>query len=426
MKTTRRQFIESTTAAFAIPTIIPRCVLAQGKTVGANDKIIVGFVGAGGRAKALMTHLPMNRVKMVALADCWLAKTRDCVRTMLEQGLIEKESDLNQYHSDLEMYDKEKLDASFVITQDFCRTLAGINAVQAGLDVYAEKALTTYIAEGRTLVQWVRKTNRVFQVGSQQRSMRLNRFGCDLIRSGKLGQVKLVQGINYPGPQPIPDDLQPEECPSDFNWDAWQGPTRNRPFSMTLASWLPWWDYSGWELTNWGAHGIDMIQCALKKDDTGPVELWPLDPNEPDVRVRKVAAKYADGLEVRFDLDQGPWGGGVFRCENGNLEINRNHLKSNPPSLIADTPEPDPPEGPDNIAGPHMNNFFDCMISRRQPRADVEYGHRTASLCHLIGICREVNRKITWDPVKEEIIDDAEANAKVRRPRRKGYELPIA
>lgn len=423
----RRRFLagsSSLATAMALPTFIPRTALAQGKNVGANDRIIVGFVGTGNRARQLMTHIPPERARIVAIADLWRKKMDDCRRQKKEEGLIQNESDWKTYPNDTALFENEKLDAAFVITTDHCRTLAAIHAVQAGLDVYAEKALTTYIAEGRRLVEWVRKTKRVFQVGSQQRSMRLNRYGCEQVRNGQLGQLKFVQGINYPGPLPIPDDLAEENIPEGLDWDAWQGPTAFRKFNGQLLGWMKWRDYAAGEMTNWGSHGIDQIQWALGADDTGPVELWPLEPEHQDVRTRKIAARWAGGAEVRFDFDKGPWGGAIFRCEKGNLEINRNKLTANPAELIADAPEPDPPEGPTWIARPHIENFFDCMVSREHPNADVEIGHRSVSVCHLIGICREVNRKITWDPVNEQIVGDEEANAKVDRPRREKYALP--
>lgn len=420
----RRTFAQTAAVGLAVPVLIPRSVLAQGKNAGANDRIIVGFVGTGGRARQLMGHIPPERAKIVAVSDLWKQKMVDCREQKKKEGLLKDDSDWKLYDSDLEMYDKEKLDCAFVVTQDHCRTLAGIRALQAGLDVYAEKALTTYIAEGRVLVNWVRKTKRIFQVGSQQRSMKLNRFGCELVRTGKLGKLKFAQGINYPGPESIPSDLPEEPVPEGLNWDAWQGPTRFRPFNRQLLGWMRWRDYAAGEMTNWGAHGIDQIQWALGADGTGPVELEPLTPEEPNAARRKIVARYADGAEVRFDLDNGPWGGGIFRCEKGNLEVNRNLLKANPESLIADAPEADPPEGPTWIARPHIENFFDCIVSRALPNADAEIGHRSITVCHLIGICREVNRKIVWDPVKEQIVGDDEANAKVNRPRRKGYELP--
>ena len=434
---TRRDFLKTTAALTAVgvasPMLIPRSALAQGKTVGANDRIIIGFVGTGGRAQQLMSHIPQERAKIVAVSDLWRGKMEGAVKNKKNEQnpdfQIKNVDEWKLYNSDLEMYDKEKLDCAFVITQDFTRTFAGIRAMLAGLDVYAEKALTTYIAEGRELVKCARKHNKIFQVGSQQRSMRLNDYGCKLIRERKLGNIRLVQACNYPGGRWIPKDMEKQDCPADLNWDAWQGPTEYREFNGALLGWMQWREYANGEVTNWGAHGIDQIQWAIGASDTGPVELWPLEGQE-DVETpkKKIGMKYANGVEVRVELDSGPYGGAVFRCQGGNLEINRNNLKWNIreelQSLKDDAPDADPDEGPTWIARPHIENFFDCMVSREKPNADVEIGHRSISVCHLIGLTRDLNRRLKWDPDKEQFVGDAEANKLVDRPRRKGYELP--
>jgi len=423
-KLSRRNFLGATLAVgVAAPFIIPRSALAQaGRRVGANDRINVGFVGTGGRAQQLMTHIPKERAQIVAVSDFWRRKMVDAVNNKKNEGGFDNIEQWKLYDSDLAMYDKEKLDCSFVITQDFTRTLAGCRAVVAGLDVYSEKALTTYIAEGRALVNCVRKHKRIFQVGSQQRSMGLNRFGCALVREGKLGALRVVLAVNYPDAQRIPKNMPKQDIPEGLNWDAWQGPAEYREFNHDLLGWMRWQEYNGGEMTNWGAHGVDQIQWAMGADTSGPVELYPLPQGEG--KGGKVGAKYANGVEVRFELDEGPWGGAIFRGENGNLEINRNILRANPQTLLADAPEPDPPEGPTWIARPHIENFFDCMVSRELPAADVEIGHRSVSFCHLVNLCRRVNRKLQWDPVKEQFVGDDEANKLVDRPRRKGYELP--
>ena len=419
----RRGFLKTSTAlaatGIAVPTLIPRSALAQNGSVGANDRIIVGFVGTGGRAQQLMTHIPQERARIVAVSDLWRGKMEGAVKNKKDQGEIANVDQWKLYNSDQEMYDNEKLDCAFVITQDFCRTLCAMRAVMQGLDVYAEKALTTYISEGRELVNCVRKHNKIFQVGSQQRSMRLNEYGCRMIRERKLGKINVVQGINYPAGRHIPADLGKENCPPDLNWDAWQGPTGPRDYHGALLGWMQWKEYANGEITNWGAHGIDQIQWAVGGDGTGPTELWPLDEEG-----KKIAFKYDSGVTVRMELDNGPYGGAIFRCERGNLEINRNNLKANPESILKDAPEADPPEGPTWIARPHIENFFDCMKSREMPNADIEIGHRSISVCHLIGITQDLNRRLTWEPGKEQFVGDDEANKMVSRPRRKGYELP--
>ncbi|MBR5626581.1 MAG: Gfo/Idh/MocA family oxidoreductase [Thermoguttaceae bacterium] len=426
MKQCRRTFLKQTTALTAsliIPTLIPRGVLAQDGKPGANDRIIIGFVGTGGRARGLMNHIPKERGKIVAVSDFWRQKMIDCVNEKKANGLIEEGENWNMYNSDIEMFEHEKLDCAFVITQDHCRTIAAARAIQNGLDVYAEKALTTYIREGRQLVNIVRNSKQILQVGSQQRSMRLNEFGCRLIREGRLGKVRVVQACNYPFCEPIPKEYEEQPIPEGFNWDAWQGPTEYHKFNSMLLGWMMWREYAGGEMTNWGAHGVDQIQWALGADNTGPVAILP----HPDGN-GKIIMKYANGVEVRFeiDMDKGPCGGAIFRCEKGNLEINRNNLKANPESLIADAPEPDPPEGPTWIARQHIENFFDCMATRERPHADVEIGHRSITVCHLANITRILNRPLRWDPAKEQFINDDEANSYIDRPRRKGYELPEA
>lgn len=427
MKSNRRTFLKQTTGtllgAYALPTLISRSALAAPGQAGPNDRIIVGFVGTGNRARQLMEHIPQERAKIVAVADFWRQKMIDCVNEKKASGLIKDGESWNMYDSDVELFEHEKLDAVFVATQDHCRTLPAARAILAGLDVYAEKPLTAYIAEGRQLVNIVRKSKQILQVGSQQRSMRLNEYGCRLVREGKLGKIKLVQACNYPICDCIPAEYEEQPIPEGFNWDAWQGPTEYRKYNSMLLGWMGWREYSGGEMTNWGAHGVDQIQWALGASESGPVATSPMPGGNG-----AVAIKYADGTEVHFDLefDKAPKGGAIFRCEKGSLEINRNNLKANPQSLIDDAPEADPPEGPTWIARPHIENFFDCMASRNRPNADVEIGHRSVSVCHLVNITRILNRPLRWDPAKELFIGDDEANTYVDRPRRKGYELPEA
>ena len=157
--------------------------------------------------------------------------------------------------------------------------------------------------------------------------------------------------------------------------------------------------------------------------ETGPVEIWPVTPGPNG----KVSMRYADGVEVRMELDHGPQGGAIFVGEHGKLEINRNKFTSNPHDLIKNPPtaaKADAWEGPGWIARPHLQNWLDCIKSLQKPNADVEIGHRSISVCHLLNIARELGRKLHWDPKQEQFVDDAEANTHLSRPRRKGFELP--
>ena len=320
------------------------------------------------------------------------------------------------------MFDKEKLDAVIVGKPDHGRVLPCIRACQAGLDIYAEKPLTLTIAEGRVLVNAVRKYKRVFQVGSQQRTMEMNRFACDFVRTGGIGKLKYVQAICYPGPRRY-QGLPEQPMLKGNDWDAWQGQAPARPFNRELQfAWMQWRSYSGGEMTNWGAHGCDQVQWALGMSETGPVEVWPV----TEGRSGKVSMRYANGVEVRYELDKGPWGGAVFVGEDCTIVIDRDDFKTDPPDFVKDPPDPAVAkvnEGPDWNASFHLQNWLDCIKTRQRPNADVEIGHRSISICHLANMAREIGRKLRWDPKKETFPDDDEANAYLDRPKRKGYEL---
>ena len=217
----RRQFIARTTAVaagFAAPIIIPSSVLATPNRPGANERVIIGFIGTGGRARQLMDFVPAGG-QIVAICDCYVQR--------MTETLQQKKQEWRTYQDHRQLLDKEKLDAVVVATPDHGRVIPCIHACQAGLDVYAEKPLTLTISEGRTLVQAARKYQRVFQVGSQQRTMEMNRFACELVRSGGIGKLKVVSAVNYPGPR-IYEGLPEQPIPEGDDWDQWCGQTALR------------------------------------------------------------------------------------------------------------------------------------------------------------------------------------------------------
>ncbi len=414
---TRREFLKRSAAASTVisaPLFIPASVLGRENQPGANEQVILGVIGLGGRCNQLIDQVPAG-AKIVAASDCYLKRASDSAQR--------RKANWKLYQDYRKMFDAEKLDAVIIATPDHARTLPCIRAVQHGLDVYAEKPLTAYIREGRILVDAVRKHQRVFQVGSQQRTMEVNRFACEFIRDGKLGKVEHVSGVNYGGPRKY-TKLPEEPVPPTDDWNTWCGPTEVRPFNHELQfGWMQWRAYSGGQMTNWGAHGVDQIQWALGKDGTGPTELW------PDGKDGIVAMTYADGTPVRFDRPEskGPMGGAVFTGSLCKMEINRNKFTTNPKDFAKNAPSPavaEKWEGDGWIARPHIQNWLDCIKTRKRPNADVEIGHRSISVCHLVNITRELNRKLKWDPAAEKFVDDDEANKLVDRPRRAGFELP--
>ena len=415
-QSTRREFLKTTVAAatIAAPWVVTPGLLAAPNRPGPNDRIGIGFVGSGHRARLLMSQIP-EEGRIVALCDVW--------RRRCEEALKEKKADWAIEKDHRALLDRKDIDAVIVPTTDHARTHLCIRACEAGKDVYAEKPLTLTIREGRALVVAARKHGRIFQVGSQQRSMEMNRFACEFVRNGGLGRLQSVLGCNYTGPGTC-DDAGEEPVPADLDWDAWCGATPLKPYhSRRHLGWMGCRDYSGGEMTNWGAHGIDQIQWALGADDAGPVEISP----EGQGMNAPVHLRYENGVIVKLELAQGPMGGAIFIGKRGKIEIDRNRFKADPVELVKDPPPAQKAEiweGPGWQAKYHIGNWLECIKSRKTPVADVEIGHRSISVCHLANIARRVGRKLSWDPVKEVCAGDDEANALLERPRRKGYELP--
>jgi predicted dehydrogenase len=419
----RRQLLKLGAAgaagAIVAPTIIPAGALAAPGRPGANERIRVGTISCGGRVSLLVDQLP-EAAQIVGICDCNLPRA--------EAFKAARKKDWPVYQHYQKLLDRKDIDAVIIGTQEFQRVLLCVHACQAGKDVYAEKPLTLCTHEGRVLVGAARKYKTVFQVGTQQRSMAMNRIACELIRTGGLGKVIEVQAPQYPGAGPSTLDVgAAEPVPAGLDWDLW----------LNQAAWRPYngrWggggrDFGGGEMTNWGAHGIDQIQWALGMDGTGPVEMWPLSPGENGA----VEMRYANGIPIRFNLEHGPYGGAVFVCEKGKLEINRNKFASNPKDIAVELLKKvdeakEEKKWSDQTAlwqaRWHLQNWLDCIRTRQRPAADVEIGHRSVSVCHMANITRYVGRRLKWDPAKEQFIGDDEANRWVNRPRRKGYELP--
>jgi predicted dehydrogenase len=441
----RREFLRTAPAA---PFILRSGALAQTGRPGPNDRLQVGFVGVGQRARWLMQYFgaEVPEAEIIAVSDCYLPR---CSGTDPRFPPTVSPMPANsvrwaRYQHYQEMFEKEKLDAVWIETTTHARVLAAMHAMQAGLDVYAEKPISLTISEGRSLVSAARKLNRIFQAGSQQRSIPINRYASELVRSGKIGKVQAAVVCNYlPSLTWTPQPGQP--VPEGMDWDRWCNQTELRPYHPLLQMrWHKWWDYDdggeSWGVSGWGSHGIDQMQAALGMDHTGPVEIWTEDKRvddapdfpmraEPDANLslnrKPVIMRYASGTLLKLEepgksgLDQL---GGTLIGENGTIRILRGDYTADPPELRKGAPGITPlGHGEDTF---HLKNFIECVRSRKKPNADAETAHRATSLCHLVSICRKLDRKLRWDPEAEKFVGDPEANLMLSRPRRKGYELP--
>jgi predicted dehydrogenase len=452
MSLSRRTFLGSLSAGLT--------ALSSARAQPHGETIRVGVIGTGVRGKYLIGNLP-DSVRVSALCDSMNQRMAETLQPRGEfKAILARfaEADARRcatYQDYRRLFDREKLDAVIIATPDHHHVLPALLALRSGMHVYLEKPLTVSIREGRILADAVRKSGRVLQVGSQQRTMEINRFACDFIRRGGLGRITRVDLPNYPGPLPMPD-LEEEKVPSGLDWNMFCGPTELRPhhrrlwvkdeFRVGELLWRGWdyyRDYSGHLMTNWGAHSIDMVQLALGRDDTGPVEVRISEPasleaawkpwanktpapakDESDRRFWPVTMRYRDGVELRFV--HGP-DFIVFHGEKGRLRMRRNFFDTDPPDLVKDAPDAKVAEawrGAGHVARPHLENWLDCIHHRREVHAPVEAGHRTATICHLANLARHLGRPLHWDPAAEQFVKDAQADHLLDRPQRLGFGLP--
>lgn len=414
----RRRLLQTAMGVVAFPYI------ARPAVRGANDRLQIGFIGVGGRAKWLMKNELFVGADITAVADCWQQRLDEAVTLRPEGSKWAKFDDYRQ------MLDSTKLDAVFVETPTHSRALICIQAMQAGLDVYAEKPVSLTIEEGQVLVRAARRYKRIVQAGTQQRSMPINMYASKLVRDGKIGKVKEVIVCNFLAPR-VWQELPGETMPAGLNWEQWVNQTEMRPYHSKMhRGWMPWRDYDGggqsWGVSGWGTHSLDQVQTALGTDLTGPVEII-LEPKKPGTAMPDVPVtlRYANGTLVKLEqekINDHQQLGGIFAGNGGKLQIIRGDFLPEDPALKKDAP-PMLPEGPGENAA-HIADFFECVRSRRRPNADVEIAHRSTSVCQLINIARELNRSLKWDPKAERFPNDAEANVLRARTRRKGFELP--
>ncbi|MCL5097797.1 MAG: Gfo/Idh/MocA family oxidoreductase [Candidatus Omnitrophica bacterium] len=428
----RRSFLRKSAclsaAAIAAPLVLPSGVLAANGQPGANDRIGVGFIGIGRQASGLLQMLlGRKEAKFLAVADVNLNRAQAAA----------KAHGATAYQNYRELLKRKDVDAIVTATPEHWRGLIVLESCQAGKDLYVEKPMTLTIREGRLMVRAVRKYKRVFQTGSQQRCMLPNYIGCEMVRTGKLGPIQRIIARNYPSPWK--HKLPPQPVPEGLDWERWCGPAPVVPYNEDLylpranPGWLSFRPYSGGEMTGWGAHGFDQVQWALGMDDSGPIEVWtegpPFDPpiytaSEPKTRGDNICQHptvfFRYPGDIVMELGAGPEGGAIFIGEKGRLTIDRAICKSDPPELAEEAMEHRPAKFTEN----HLKNWLDCIKSREKPVADVEIGHRSATVCHLGNIARWTGRRLRWDPVQERFPDDAAANDYLDRERRKPYTLP--
>ena len=337
-----------------------------------------------------------------------------------------------------ELLARKDVDVVMIGTPDHWHAKMVIDACRAGKDVYVEKPLTLTVDEGKRLTDVVRQTGCVVQVGSWQRSDHRFRLAVEMVRQGRLGRLKrvdVVLGKNKTG-----GPFERRRPPGNLNWDLWQGQTPHVPYVEERCHYtFRWWyAYSGGQMTDWGAHHLDIAQ-------------WGINSHLLEVRGTAVMPTVTDGYSVAVDYgveytyangvvmtvaDTGR-NGIMFTGEKGRIFVNRGTVAGRPVEDLAKRPLPreqfnvyahdnlerQPRQGKLDAIINHMGNFFDCVHSRKTPISDVESQHRSATTCHLGNISMRLGRPLKWNPHQEAFVGDPEANGWLRREQRSGFEV---
>lgn len=434
----RRRFLKSALAMSAA-TGLPLWWLeqeqaraAQRPSLGANDRPGVALIGCGGMGRG-DANTAQRFGDIVALCD------PDANRLEAGTKQFTKGGRKPDGYADLrKLVAREDVHVVIVGTPDHWHTLATLAAIKAGKDVYCEKPLTLTIDEGRQLVKAVREQKAVLQTGSQQRSDRKFRLACELVRNGRIGQLKQATVYLPAGLRAGPFSSSP--IPPGLDWDLWLGQAPKVDFvkERCHTNFRFWLDYSGGTMTDWGAHHNDIARLAIGLEGPSAVEAKvlaePIPGGYSAVSDYEVTFTYANGARqvVKTTKDDSIFGGVVnkdgqrngikFEGTGGWIWVNRGDLSASDDAIINNPL----PEGAQRlpVSNDHMGNLFDCVRSRKDPVAHVEVGHRSASICHLAAIAMRLRRKLTWDPASEQFIGEsaAEANRHVAREMRKPYD----
>lgn len=427
-RVTRRQFVKAAAAAVIVaPAIVPSSVFGKEGSAPPSERITVGFIGTGKMSNDyhLSTLLGFNDVQALAVCDVDTSR-REHAKRRVETAYSKDSSykGCDAYNDFRELIARKDIDAVCIATPDHWHAIPIVEACKAKKDVYCEKPLTLTIAEAKLCIDAVRKHERVFQTGSQQRSSVFGPFrqACELVRSGRLGVVKTVT-VGVGGPS-RPCDLPAEEMEPGLDWDLWLGQAPKRPYNSVLSprgvhnhfpNWRAYREYSGGGHTDMGAHHYDIAQWALGMDESGPVEIIPPEDPKATTGVKYI---YANGVEMTHG---GP-DGCVFTGTKGKLHITRDHLSSEPESIVKE------PLGKDEVhlyeSPGHHRDWINCIRSRKKPVADVEIGARSVTVVHLGNLAYWNHRKLKWDPKSWKFVGDEEANRWLDRERRDPWQLP--
>jgi len=419
-KLTRRDVLQRSMAAgavVALPWFVPAAVRGAADKAAPSERITLGVIGIGPRATYdLGGMLKQPDCQCVAVCDVQ-ASRRDAGKRLIDKHYGNQDCVL--YRDFRELLARPDIDAVLVATGDRWHAPASILAAKAGKDIYSEKPCGLTIGLCQALDDVIRNTGRVFQAGTQRRSLANFQAAVRLAHSGKLGKLQtLFASVYTPSIETAWLPGEPTPPREVVDWDLWLGPAPWRPYNRRYVEggWRGYWDFdSGARLLDWGAHTLDLCQWANGADDTEPVEY--------EASGKTINARYANGVKLVLDCLETPFGerpgwiqslgtcpvrfvgdeGWVETGDNGGIEVH-------PASLRAELKEVTAKRDVGLDVSTHARNFFDCIKSRGKPAANSRVMRRSHTACHAAALAWILNRNLKFDPVKEEFIGDDEAN----------------
>src|SRR5215469_8338550 len=452
-KMDRRSFLKGSiamAAAAGFPAIVPASVFGENAP---SNRINVGAVGVGriSRTHDMPGIWKYDSARIVAVCDLDAGRMQDgkkLVDDVYAKKTGKSYNGTRTFSDYKHLLAEKEIDAVVISTPDHQHAILAVDAVRAGKDVYLQKPASLTIAEGRAMADEVKKSGRILQIGSQQRSWKQFRRACELVRNGRIGTLKHVE-IGLPG-DPAGGDPTPMAVPAGFNYDAWLGSTPLASYTLDRVmpqkgynrpGWLRCEQFGAGMITGWGAHHVDSAHWAMDAEYTGPIEvqgsaefpkkgLW-------DVHGKfRTEALYASG--VRMIISDDYPNGLKFEGTEGWIFVSRGDeqvTSSDPVAKLKDNKAlaASDPKIITSVIGPkeihlyeskeHHANWLDCVKSRKQPIAPIETGHRSCSACLIHHIAMKLKRKVYWDPVAERFKNDDQANVMLSRPQRSPYSV---
>ena len=441
----RRQFLKRSAAlagALGLPVVVPSSVLGQGRAAAPSNRVVLGCIGLGIQGTGNMrTFLGNPRVQVVAVCDVHGTQRRRGKQVVDE---FYSNGDCAAYTDFRELLARKDIDAVQITTPDHGHPLVALEATRQRKHMYCEKPIGWSVRAAQAVRKAVHESGVVFQFGTQQRSSGKFRLACELVRNGKIGQLKTIL-VGVPGSWTCSN--QPTEpVPKELDYDLWLGPAPLAPYCYQRCR--PWTEkegYSVWYcisdycmgmIGNWGVHHLDIAQWGNGTDLGGPTEVegtgtFPTGMLTDGATRWQVENRYANGVTLvhmddetsrKHPLQQGGHGHGVmFLGTEGWVHVDRERLDAQPKSLLKAM------IGPNEIhlfkSDNHHANFIDAVKGRSKPAAPIDIAVRSDALCHLQHMAIQLKRRLRYDPDKEAFVGDDEANRMLDRPMRAPWRL---